>query len=104
MERRPCLFGSASAAGILFLASQKGALDLIAYQPRSASLRSARSLRSLAPTPEKCPEIARKMSPLEVAGAAPRLPRTPSGAWRFAPRGALSLVVWYAHPPPLYTP
>ena len=55
LERRPYLFGSASAAGILFWASPKGALDLIASRPRSASLRSARSLRSLAPSPGKCP-------------------------------------------------
>ena len=104
MERRHYLFGSGSAGGVLFSASRKRTPDLLPSQPRSASLRSARSLRSLAPSPGKCPENARKMSPLEDAGAAPRLPRTPSGAWRVAPRGALSLVPWYAHPPPLYTP
>ena len=93
MERRHCLFGSASAAGILFWASPKGALDLIASQPRYASLRSARSLRSLAPLPQKSARHLPVTCPSIDAGAAPRLPRTPSGAWPVAPRGALSLVV-----------
>lgn len=71
LERRPCLFGSASAAGILFWASPKGALDLIASRPRSASLRSARSasLRSR-PYPGKVPVTC----PLADAGAGPRPP------------------------------
>lgn len=70
--------------------------------PDLAPLRSAplaRFARSHLPS-----QSARNVSGVEDAGAAPRLPRTPSGAWRFAPRGALSLVVWNAHHPPEYTP
>ena len=101
LEGRHCLFGSASAAGILFWASPKGALDLIASRPRfsplnlrppgpawrtprfpgnslkralrfsAAPLRSARSLRSLAPLP---PESARNLPARRCEGEPLPLP------------------------------
>ena len=83
LEGRPCLFGSGSAGGVLFSASRKRTPDLLPSRPRStplslrppapvwreprcpgnplkrglrfsvAPLRSARSLRSLAPLPRQ---------------------------------------------------
>lgn len=77
-------------------------VPLTSLPPDLAPLRSAPLARYARSHPP--PESARYVSGMEDAGAAPRLPRTPSGAWRFAPRGALSLVVWNAPHPPEDTP
>jgi hypothetical protein len=128
MERRPYLFGSASAAGILFWASPKGALDLIASRPRStplslrppgpawrtprcpgnspnralrfsvAPLRSARSLRSLAPFPVKCQSLARNLPVNRCGGGSPPPPRPLGRVARCAPRRAIACGV-ERHPP-----
>lgn len=95
MESRHCLFGSASAAGILLWASPKGALDLITSQTRSASLRSARSLRSLAPSPAKCPYRVRVS---RRGGGSPPPPHPLGRVALCAPRRAFACGV--ERPPP----
>ena len=99
MERRHYLFGSGSAGGVLFSANRKRTPDLLPSQHRSASLRSARSLRSLAPSPGKCPLRVRDG---RRGGGSPPPPHPLGRVARCAPRRAIACGVERPPTAPIY--